>query len=131
MYSQEEIQVSDKIINKHYLDNQDIGTKLAQSIHDFSMLLLHLSCILRLLIFSDALHDYLEGKTVVGVMGGHRTNRESPEYEQVVRLARQVVQAGFVIGLGIRAIFILTLSYWWRRWYHGSCKPRSLPCKQD
>eukprot|EP01128_Nolandella_sp_AFSM9_P009202 TRINITY_DN5821_c0_g1_i1.p1 TRINITY_DN5821_c0_g1~~TRINITY_DN5821_c0_g1_i1.p1 ORF type:complete len:435 (-),score=81.99 TRINITY_DN5821_c0_g1_i1:152-1456(-) len=86
MYNQIEVMTNDKLINSHYMSHYDISTRLAQSIHDFSMV--------------DALHDYLEGKTVVGVMGGHRTARNSPEYQTMVKIARDVVKAGFVVATG-------------------------------
>jgi predicted Rossmann-fold nucleotide-binding protein len=86
MYTQKEIIDHDAVINDHYNKHRDIATKLAQSIHDFSMV--------------DALHDYLEGKTPVGFMGGHKTPRSSPEYKATVRLARRVTQAGFLVVTG-------------------------------
>jgi len=37
MYTQKEIIEHDAVINAHYGQHYDIATKLAQSIHDFSM----------------------------------------------------------------------------------------------
>jgi hypothetical protein len=47
---------------------------------------------------SDALSDYLEGKTPVGVMGGHRLSRVSKEYRDLVFLCRKLALQGFLIG---------------------------------
>jgi len=45
-------------------------------------------------------HDYLEGKTPVGFMGGHKTARASVEYRQTVLLARKIARAGFLVVSG-------------------------------
>jgi predicted Rossmann-fold nucleotide-binding protein len=86
MYRQEELIAHDHEIFEHYKSHKDLRTKIAQTIHDSSI--------------TDALCDYLEGKTPVGVMGGHRLLRASPEYRQVVYLARTLVQKGFLVVTG-------------------------------
>jgi len=48
----------------------------------------------------DALGDYLEGKTPVGIMGGHGMKRASAEYRQLVFLARRLAKAGFLVTTG-------------------------------
>lgn len=50
--------------------------------------------------FRDALGDYLEGKTPVGVMGGHKLSRTSAEYRKVVLLARELARLGFIVVTG-------------------------------
>ena len=61
MYSQEELDKIDDATYEHYMKNDDIITKMRQSAHDF--------CI------HDALEDYLKGKSVVAVMGGHSLSK--------------------------------------------------------
>jgi predicted Rossmann-fold nucleotide-binding protein len=48
----------------------------------------------------DALGDYLENKTPVGIMGGHKLQRQSKQYRRVVMLARQLAQLGFLVVTG-------------------------------
>lgn len=86
LYSQPELRAHDVAISSHYATHHDLSTRLAQSIHDYSII--------------DALHDYLEGKTPIGFMGGHKTARGSPEYQSVVKLARRLARAGFLIVTG-------------------------------
>lgn len=50
--------------------------------------------------YRDALGDYLEGKTPIGIMGGHKLSRTSQEYRKVVYLARTLARLGFVVVTG-------------------------------
>lgn len=96
MYSQEELLKYDTDIYQHYMSVKGIKVSIAQAIHDHSMLhaLLINNPSASLTHDRDALGDYLEGKTPVGIMGGHRLNRSSPEYRQIVLLARQLARTG-------------------------------------
>jgi predicted Rossmann-fold nucleotide-binding protein len=86
MYTQRELMENDAAIYQHYLTNKKLQTKIAQTVHDNSI--------------SDALSDYLEGKTPVGVMGGHRLSRSSKEYRDLVFLCRKLAVSGFLIVTG-------------------------------
>jgi len=86
MYRQEELIACDDIIYKFYKENHDVISVMNQSLHDYSM--------------SDALGDYLEGKTVVSIMGGHNMRRTDADYKKVVLLAREISRKGFVIATG-------------------------------
>eukprot|EP00611_Tribonema_gayanum_P026002 TRINITY_DN6079_c0_g1_i1.p1 TRINITY_DN6079_c0_g1~~TRINITY_DN6079_c0_g1_i1.p1 ORF type:complete len:537 (-),score=134.76 TRINITY_DN6079_c0_g1_i1:253-1755(-) len=86
MYRQEELQDMDAAAYQWFLDNRGIRSLIAQSIHDF--------------FIQDALMDYLEGKTVVVVMGGHGLKRNSEDYKQVARLGFALANAGYVVATG-------------------------------
>jgi len=49
---------------------------------------------------TNSLGDYLEGKTPVGIMGGHRTSRKSADYRQIVFLCRALARVGFLVVTG-------------------------------
>lgn len=49
---------------------------------------------------SDALVEVLDGRSVVGVMGGHALRRGSPGYAQAARLGHRLAQAGHVVVTG-------------------------------
>ncbi len=51
-------------------------------------------------ITSEALYGYLEGKTPVGIMGGHGTKRDSTQYRSIVNLARDLARQGFLVMTG-------------------------------
>ena len=57
MYRQEELHQCDEEIYQYYLNEHNIQSDMWQAAHDF--------CI------KDALGDYLKGKSVVAIMGGH------------------------------------------------------------
>jgi predicted Rossmann-fold nucleotide-binding protein len=86
MYSQEELESLDQEVYQFYLKTHDLRSLLFETIHDYFV--------------QDALMDYLEGKTVVVVMGGHGIKRSSFEYKQVVRLSYQLARNGFVVATG-------------------------------
>lgn len=46
----------------------------------------------------DAMYDYLEGKTPVGIMGSHSLKRGSDHYALIVYLSRKLARAGFLVG---------------------------------
>jgi uncharacterized phage protein (TIGR02220 family) len=58
MYTQEELHRIDSAILVHNKENSDFITICAQSMHDWSI--------------TDALEDYLEGKTPITIMGGYK-----------------------------------------------------------
>eukprot|EP01094_Clydonella_sp_ATCC50884_P025259 TRINITY_DN6579_c0_g1_i1.p1 TRINITY_DN6579_c0_g1~~TRINITY_DN6579_c0_g1_i1.p1 ORF type:complete len:430 (+),score=89.80 TRINITY_DN6579_c0_g1_i1:75-1364(+) len=91
MYTQKEMQECDQVVYKWYKQRNlssagALKLRMAMLAHDFSI--------------HDALYDYLEGKSVVTVMGGHAMKRASPEYAQVVRLAWLLAREGFVVATG-------------------------------
>lgn len=86
MYRQDELQACERGTYEWYIANKGIRSLVTQTIHDF--------------FINDALYDFLEGKTVVGVMGGHGVSRSSIDYKQAARLGFMLAQDGFVVATG-------------------------------
>lgn len=86
MYRQEELLIVDAAMYQWYLAEIGIKAKIAQTIHDF--------------FIQDALFDYVEGKTIIVVMGGHGLHRNSEEYKQVARLGLSLASKGFIVATG-------------------------------
>lgn len=61
---------------------KDILVTLARRLHDHAI--------------TDALQEFLAGKKVVAIMGGHSMLRDNPLYLDVARLGRDLAQAGFL-----------------------------------
>ena len=59
---------------------------LAQALHDNSV--------------DDALEEYLTGRRVVGVMGGHALKRDDPAYGDAARLGHALAGAGLTVATG-------------------------------
>ncbi|REG29662.1 hypothetical protein ATI61_107358 [Archangium gephyra] len=59
---------------------------LAQRLHDQSV--------------TDALQEFLEGRKVVAIMGGHKMKRDAEEYWSVVRMASELTRRGFLVASG-------------------------------
>ncbi len=59
---------------------------LAQSLHDRSV--------------DDALHEFTQGRRVVGVMGGHVLARDAPVYAATARLAHELAGTGLTVATG-------------------------------
>lgn len=59
---------------------------LAQSLHDSSI--------------DDALAEFVQGRRVVGVMGGHALRRDTPDYAAAARLGRQLARTGLTVATG-------------------------------
>lgn len=59
---------------------------LAQALHDNSV--------------DDALEEYLAGRRVVGVMGGHALQRDDPAYLQAARLGHELAGTGLTVATG-------------------------------
>lgn len=59
---------------------------LAQSLHDSSV--------------DDALAELIDGRRVVGVMGGHAMTRDDPAYAEAARLAHELAGAGLTVATG-------------------------------
>ena len=59
-----------------------LSSLLARRLHDHAI--------------SDALQEFLEGKKVVAIMGGHSMSRDDPFYLEVARLSRLLLQAGYL-----------------------------------
>ncbi|MET8722077.1 LOG family protein [Streptomyces misionensis] len=64
----------------------DVFASMLRAIHDDAV--------------SDALDEILDGCRVVGVMGGHATERGSVEYAGAARLGRSLARAGFTVATG-------------------------------
>jgi predicted Rossmann-fold nucleotide-binding protein len=86
LYTQNELAERDATIYEHYKKHTDLQTYIAQSVHDFSI--------------EDALYDYVSGKPIVAIMGGHGSSRCSAEYRQVVFLCRDLAKDGFLVATG-------------------------------
>lgn len=86
LYTPQELEEKDLDIYTYYKGESSVTAKLAYALHDFSML--------------DAIYDYAEGKTFVGVMGGHAVKRADPSYAQLVQLGHMVATAGFICITG-------------------------------
>ena len=76
---------------RHYVDTGKADTRdavvmLARRLHDHAM--------------TDALHEFLVGRKVVAIMGGHAMRRDAPMYLEVARLSRDLVRAGFLPASG-------------------------------
>ena len=67
-------------------DNMDVRITLARRLHDHAI--------------SDALQEYLVGKKVVAIMGGHNMGRDNPMYLEVARLSRDLIHNGFLPASG-------------------------------
>src|SRR3954452_7069514 len=63
-----------------------VGAALAATLHDHAI--------------DEALSEYVTGRPVVGVMGGHAQLRDRSEYADAVRLGRALADAGLVVGTG-------------------------------
>ena len=60
----------------------DAYVTLARRLHDHAM--------------TDALQEYIVGKKVVAIMGGHSVKRDDPVYLKIARLSRELIHAGFL-----------------------------------
>lgn len=59
---------------------------LAQALHDSSI--------------DDALAEFVRGRQVVGVMGGHALRRDTKDYAAAARLGRQLARTGLTVATG-------------------------------
>jgi len=64
----------------------DAYATLLRAIHDDSV--------------TDALDEWVEGRRVVGVMGGHATERGTPGYAASARLGHDLAEAGLLVATG-------------------------------
>jgi predicted Rossmann-fold nucleotide-binding protein len=67
-------------------DAADVRNQLAQALHDFSV--------------DDALDEFLAGRRLVGVMGGHATERGTADYAGAAWLGRGLAAAGLTVATG-------------------------------
>ncbi len=65
---------------------KEILESLAQRLHDHSI--------------TDAIENLIEGKDVVGIMGGHSLQRTDPAYHRIAYLARSLAQEEFFLVSG-------------------------------
>jgi predicted Rossmann-fold nucleotide-binding protein len=61
-------------------------TSMMESLHDNAV--------------NQALMDFLKGRRVVAIMGGHQERRDDPDYAAVARLARALARHGFLMASG-------------------------------
>jgi predicted Rossmann-fold nucleotide-binding protein len=66
--------------------SRDVAHTLASATHDHAM--------------DDALAEWVRGRRVVGVMGGHRLQRDEPAYLDAARLGRALTVAGRTVATG-------------------------------
>lgn len=86
MYTQDELEAVDAASYKFYLEENSLQARLAMQVHDHFM--------------QDALFDYLEGKSVVSIMGGHQLARTHPAYRDVALMAHRLAKKGFLVASG-------------------------------
>jgi len=67
-------------------DTGDVAAKLAEALHDHSV--------------DDALQDFVEGRRLVGVMGGHAARRGTEEYAEAARLGQGLARRDLVVCTG-------------------------------
>ena len=67
-------------------DGRGITKTLAQVLHDHAI--------------DDALEDWIAGRSIVGIMGGHSTPRGTSSYVQAAQLARLLAQQGVTVATG-------------------------------
>ncbi|MEM0895793.1 MAG: hypothetical protein AAGJ79_02825 [Verrucomicrobiota bacterium] len=81
----------DKRVYNHF-DNhgrdeaQSIVEMLARRLHDHAI--------------TDAMMEFIHGKKVVAIMGGHSIGRDAEEYREVVLLAKELAELGFLVTSG-------------------------------
>lgn len=95
----------DGCIHRHFLDGGgaatgDVVTTLGRRLHDHAV--------------SDALQEFIDGRKLVAIMGGHSLRRDDPVYLEVARLARDLADGGFlpVSGGGPGAMEATHLGAW-------------------
>ncbi|GAB3488698.1 LOG family protein [Flexivirga lutea] len=65
---------------------KDVYSSLLRAIHDDSV--------------GDALNEFVAGRTVVGVMGGHAVGRGSADYTAAARLGHELAMGGAIVATG-------------------------------
>jgi predicted Rossmann-fold nucleotide-binding protein len=68
------------------IGRSDVTAALARSLHDHAI--------------DEALADYVAPGGLLGVMGGHAVQRDSPTYADAARLGRAAARAGLVVATG-------------------------------
>ncbi len=81
----------DGLSHAHYTknngaDSMDVVVTLARRLHDHAI--------------TDALQEFVEGKKVVAIMGGHSMLRDNPKYLEVAQLSAELTRAGFLATSG-------------------------------
>ncbi|GAA2172175.1 LOG family protein [Agrococcus versicolor] len=66
--------------------SRDVAHTLASAMHDHAI--------------DDALTEWVRGRRIVGVMGGHRVQRDDPAYLDAARLGRALAIAGRTVATG-------------------------------
>lgn len=65
---------------------EHIGISLARRLHDHGI--------------TDALEEYIAGRKVVAIMGGHNLTRDSAAYRMVTEIGRALTRAGYLVASG-------------------------------
>jgi predicted Rossmann-fold nucleotide-binding protein len=68
------------------LEREDVLAIVLRGLHDDAI--------------SDALGEWVEGRRIVGVMGGHALDRGGEDYTQAAVLGRSLARAGFTVATG-------------------------------
>lgn len=76
---------------KHYVENDkamstDAFVTLTRRLHDYSI--------------TDAMHEFIAGRKIVAIMGGHSMPRDEGWYLNVARLSRDLTRKGFLTASG-------------------------------
>lgn len=66
--------------------SRDVAHTLAAAMHDHAI--------------DDALAEWVRGRRIVGVMGGHRVQRDEPAYADAARLGRALTASGRTVATG-------------------------------
>lgn len=86
MYQQDELAEIDAATYQHYLQDNGMRALMNRSFHDH--------------FIQDALFDYIEGKTIVTIMGGHGMKRASQEYRLTAELGWKLAAKGYIVSTG-------------------------------
>ncbi|WP_310962887.1 LOG family protein [Nocardioides terrisoli] len=72
--------------NRHRPGGTTVHDSLAMALHDNAV--------------DDALSEYVRGRRIVGVMGGHALERGEPAYDDAARLGAELAGAGYTVATG-------------------------------
>jgi predicted Rossmann-fold nucleotide-binding protein len=104
LYSQEELLGAfDPTVPGSYRDTLDFETYRSYVMHGRSTRVPYMHSIVRAIhdnSITQAIHRFIDGRKMVGIMGGHKMSRRDSEYRDIVRLARQLSEEDFTITSG-------------------------------
>ena len=81
----------DKRVYDHFVahgrdESASIVETLARRLHDHAI--------------TDALQDFIRGRKIVAIMGGHAMRRETGDYREVVLLGKELAECDFLVATG-------------------------------